>query len=341
MIRRGRFAVGHAIPTEQELARRFQYSRGTVRRALDTLVNEGLVRRKQGAGHFVARHATTAREALFGLIVPNILNAEILRLAQLFTLRASRKGYRVILCVTSEQPTVERDFLRELHRLKVSGVIKFPTVPELEPDVREKLRSLELPYVIINDFWTDTRQDHHVAFDEIAAVEMAADHLVRLGHKRIGWVDGSDGPRETALAALRNTLSKHALDLPDNRVLLCPPYETPPVEALWKDRTKAPTAIVTPYDGMAVRVIESLPRIGLRVPDNVSLVNLNGHPFYFTSGLELTTTVPPNDVIVSKVLEILTASAGVRAVCHYRFRPRLHVGHTSAPPRRCADKSQG
>ena len=200
-IRQQGVNVGGALPTEQQLAQKFDCSRGTVRRALDVLVAEGIVRRRQGSGHFVARPATQ-REALLGLIVPNILNAEILRLAQRFTLQAGERGFRVVLCVTSEEPAVEQDFLKDLHRIRVAGLIKFPTIPEVpgfESDTRAWLRSHGMPCVIVNDFWTDARRDHHVAFDETAAIEMAADHLIRLGHSRIGWVDGSDGPRRRAL----------------------------------------------------------------------------------------------------------------------------------------------
>jgi len=333
MIRRGRLAVGEAIPTEQALSKSYGCSRGTVRRALDALVNEGLVRRRQGAGHFVARRTANAREALFGLILPNILNAEILRLAQLFMLAAGERGFRMLLGVTGEQPTLERDFVRELHRLKVSGVIKFPTLPEFgdfEPRLRARLRSLGLPYVIVNDFWTDTRQDHHVAFDEVAAVEMAVEHLAGLGHRRIGWLDGSDGPRRRALARLREALAGRGLDLPEEYVLLCPPYERPPVERLWPGG-RGPTAVVTPYDGMAVRLIEALHGIGLRVPQDVSVVNLNGQPFYSTAEMDLTTALPPNEEIVRKALDILTQGPAEEAVCQYLLRPGFHAGRTSAP----------
>ena len=334
LIRKNRLEVGDVVPTEKKLADDFECSRGTVRRALDTLVNEGLIRRKQGAGHFVARRFDARREPLLGLILPNILNAEILRLAQLFTLGASRKGYRILLGVIEEQPAVEREFINDLHRLKVSGVIKFPTTqPEKETILRAQLRALGLPYVILNDFWTDSRHDHHVGFDEATALEDVVNHLVELGHTRIGWVDGSDGPRERALAILREALAKYALTLPDSRVLLCPPYETPPVEKLWREPDAAPTALVTPYDGIAVRLIETLARIGLKVPEDVSIANLNGPAFYMTSGLELTTTIPPNKEIAAKALEILTENAHDQAVCQYLFRPRFRAGRTAVPPR--------
>jgi len=333
LVRARGFRVGEAIPTEQELARRFACSRGTVRRALDTLVHEGLIRGKQGAGHFVARLPGSDREALIGLIQPNILNAEMLRLSQLFTLEATRRGFRIVLGVMEEQPTVEREFISDLHRLRASGLIKFPTSLPEEANLRAHIRSLGLPHVIVNDFWWPTDHDHHVAFDEVAALDAAVRHLVELGHRRIGWVDGSDGPRVRALTTLRELLTQSGLELPDEHVLLCPPYEAPPVASMVSDGRNAPTALITPYDGIAIRLIQEIGRIGLTVPRDVSVVNLNGHPFYASEGLDLTTAVPPDERIVGKVFDLLTQGRHDQALCRYLFRPGFHVGRTTAAPR--------
>ncbi len=330
-IRSRGLSLGDSVGTEQELAQAHNCSRNTIRRAIDTLVNEGLVRRKHGSGHYVARPGGAEREAVIGLIQPNILNAEILRLSQAITLQASRMGYRVVLGVMEEQPSIERDFINDLHRLKAAGIVKFPTTPEVEAQLHAHIRGLGLPLVMINDFWTGTPHVHHVGFDESAALNQAVEHLVRLGHTRIGWLDGSDGPRVRALSTLRHLLSERNLELPDTRVLLCPPYEPPPIEELLGDTNGAPTAIITPYDGMAVRLIEALPEIGLEVSRDVSIVNLNGHPFYSGSGWDLTTAVPPEDQIVSKALDILTSREQDEAVCQYLFRPGFHEGSTTAP----------
>jgi DNA-binding LacI/PurR family transcriptional regulator len=84
---------------------------------------------------------------------------------------------------------------------------------------------------------------------------------------------------------------------------------------------------------MAVRLIEALPEVNRKVARDVSVVNLNGQPFYSTPGLDLTTAVAPYDRMVAKVLEILTQDDGDLNVCHCIFRPRFHAGCTSGPVR--------
>lgn len=53
----GEWQPGAAIPSEMELARRYQVSQGTVRKAIDELVMENILLRRQGKGTFVATHA--------------------------------------------------------------------------------------------------------------------------------------------------------------------------------------------------------------------------------------------------------------------------------------------
>ena len=55
-LRRGEWKPGAAIPSEQDLAARFQVSQGTVRKAIDELAIENLLVRRQGKGTFVATH---------------------------------------------------------------------------------------------------------------------------------------------------------------------------------------------------------------------------------------------------------------------------------------------
>jgi GntR family transcriptional regulator len=53
----GEWKPGEAIPSENELAARFKVSQGTVRKAIDELATENLLRRRQGKGTYVATHA--------------------------------------------------------------------------------------------------------------------------------------------------------------------------------------------------------------------------------------------------------------------------------------------
>lgn len=74
----GEWRPGQAIPSEQELAVRFQVSQGTVRKAIDELAADNLLIRRQGKGTFVSSHADP--RALFRFLRLTPLSGEIVPL---------------------------------------------------------------------------------------------------------------------------------------------------------------------------------------------------------------------------------------------------------------------
>ncbi|MCL2656973.1 MAG: GntR family transcriptional regulator [Betaproteobacteria bacterium] len=66
----GEWRPGQAIPSEQELALRFQVSQGTVRKAIDELAAENLLLRRQGKGTFVASHSDPRAFFRFLRLIP-------------------------------------------------------------------------------------------------------------------------------------------------------------------------------------------------------------------------------------------------------------------------------
>lgn len=70
-LRRGDWMPGAAIPSETELASRFQVSQGTVRKAIDELASENLLVRRQGKGTFVATHQEPKAQYRFLRLAPD------------------------------------------------------------------------------------------------------------------------------------------------------------------------------------------------------------------------------------------------------------------------------
>ena len=70
-LQRGEWKPGDLIPSEMELAQRFQVSQGTVRKAVDELSTENLLVRRQGRGTFVATHHEERAQFRFLRIVPD------------------------------------------------------------------------------------------------------------------------------------------------------------------------------------------------------------------------------------------------------------------------------
>ena len=70
-LQAGEWQPGSPIPSEMELAARFEVSQGTVRKAIDELATENLLVRRQGKGTFVASHHSEAWQYRFLSLVPD------------------------------------------------------------------------------------------------------------------------------------------------------------------------------------------------------------------------------------------------------------------------------
>lgn len=70
-LQSGEWKPGELVPSELELAARFQVSQGTVRKAVDELSAENLLVRRQGKGTFVATHHEPRAQFRFLRIVPD------------------------------------------------------------------------------------------------------------------------------------------------------------------------------------------------------------------------------------------------------------------------------
>jgi len=341
LMEKNQLKKGDPLPTEMELCQNFKCSRRTVRKAVELLVKEGKAERRRGSGTYVLdpHHGTEAGLAskrCVGAIVPNVFNAETARFVRALWHICRERNEWVVLGVTNDMPNVEAAFIEELASLRVRGVVKFPTNPECEDATRDRLRLYGIPFVVVNDFWCDCRRDHLVAYDECQAVEMIVDHLVRLGHRDIMLVESKGWPRVRAVSAFLGALRRHNLPHDNGQVLLYELYNPPPVRQLLARKSGLPSALVTIYELVALPLLRELHRCGVRVPEDVSLANVNGLPLEIPDGLDLTATVPPFTEMAEQTLDILESAPSEKHIRHCLYPPTFHEGQTIGPCSRAA-----
>lgn len=176
-----------------------------------------------------------------------------------------------------------------------------------------------------------------VGVDEHAAARHAVDHLLHLGHRRIGAVAAAgppDGVLEAFAAAHRDALRDAGL--PHDDGLLVRVGRGAPGAAEGAGRLlglrEPPTAVVASSDEAALGVVRTLGRARLRVPDDVSVVGLGDHPL--AEAADLTTVCRPvREQGAEAARMVLEALAG-GAVPSVVLPSRLVVRGSTAPPRR-------
>jgi GntR family transcriptional regulator of arabinose operon len=304
-IQDGRFLPGDQLPTELELAERFQVSRHTVRQAISSLAASGLVSRVQGRGTFVA-HPSAARPTsgpskLIGVVTTYINDYIFPSIIRGIESKLSEAGYSVLLFSTSNDFARERDALRRILDTNLDGLIVEPTKSALaNPNLDLYLQVLErgIPIVMLHASYLELCAPT-IRIDDAGASSTLTNHLVSLGHTQIGGlfkVDDLQG--KFRMRGFLRALKTHGI-VPASRFIAM--YET---ETMWSaidefaDRISAsselrPTAIVCYNDEVAAALISALDQRGLRVPDDLSVVGFDDSHLASLSEVPLTTMTHP------------------------------------------------
>ena len=284
----GRLRPGDALPTELELVASTGLSRNTVRQALAGLERGGLIFRVRGRGTFVhesARERLRVGLDLFGLVVPESRAGFYPSLQRGFRAAAAAVRNQVIVCDTGNDPLRQADGLLQLMDAPVAGVAIVPTTdPVTPPHQLRPLQSKNIPIVFCHRRVEGVRAPL-VAFSAPEVGRLAGRSLAARGHRRVAFF----ARHRTGLApvyeqGLREALREAGGDVPAGWVKDVPPG-TPGdrheevvranLEAVLAGPTR-PTAIFCGFDSEAELLYLLLPRLGVRVPEDVSLVGFGG-----------------------------------------------------------------
>lgn len=173
-------------------------------------------------------------------------------------------------------------------RRKVDAVV-LVALPMLRREI-ERLDHIRADVVVAGGRLQDLP---HVLVDDRAIAGEAVRHLVGLGHRRIAMIRTSD--TEDTLwtsdvlrhAGFRETMLDCGLSMPDD-YLVSEPYGVGAGAAAMDrllDLPEPPTAVFAYSDEIAISALECVRRRGLRCPEDVSIIGVDGHPMAELFGL--------------------------------------------------------
>ncbi len=283
---------------------------------------------------------------LVGLITPELTNPIFPALAQAIETSLARTGYTPVLCTQTPGGIHEDDYVQMLLDRGVAGIIYVSGLhadTTIGPERYAALRRQGLPIVLVNGY-IEGVDAPFVSNDDEAAMDLALNHLIELGHTRIGLAVGQERylPAVRKIAAFRRTLSER-LGLDDVDGLIARSFFT--VEgggvAARALLDAGCTAIVCASDLMALGAIREIRRSGWRVPEDVSVVGHDDSPMISFTDPPLTTIRQDvrgmGEATVHALVDEIHGIPAARG--EYMFRPELVVrGSTAAAPRPVAER---
>lgn len=191
-------------------------------------------------------------------------------------------GYDVVIQACHiEQDNLVDSVMRFVERTHLDGVIVLPPVADIDR-VAASLdeagcRNVRFTSRLIGEPWK------LVVTDYLPAISDMTSHLVNYGHRDIAYITGppshvsSQKRQETLVTVLKD----HGLDLPPERVAEGAFTYNSGVRAAKEllSREDRPTAIFAANDEMAFGVMNVANEMGLKIPDDLSLVGFDGTPF--------------------------------------------------------------
>jgi LacI family transcriptional regulator len=217
---------------------------------------------------------------------------------------AITRGLFAVVATTNDDPDTERVAVESLVRRRVDGLIL--TTARINTPIPLGQAGHALPHVLA--LRTNDTSFASLGDDRLGA-HLATRHLLDLGHRRIGLVCG---PRYASTARNREAGYRDALadaGVPVDETLLAgDSFSMQAGETAGRtllDRSDRPTAIFAVNDNTAIGVMAAAHALGLRVPDDLSLVGYNDIPIVSRLPIPLTTVRVPFQQIATNALELL------------------------------------
>jgi len=275
-----------------------------------------------------ARALKTARTMVIGMVVPDLANTAYSLIAQGAEKRAAAAGY-VLMVMRGSVP----DHLEELQG-RVDGLLVAAATSD-----GSYLRSLlgDIPTVLVNR--KEPGDIPAVRVDDAAGAAVAVQHLLSLGHCRVAHVAGPQNA-DTARRRLEGYLSALSVGGVEERPELV-------VEASVYDEAAGhlaatrllglgpqPTAIFAANIRLAIGTLAATRRIGLSVPDDVSVVGFDDTPLAAFLEPPLTTVRMPLAELGGQAVESLLAEMDGRRASDVlvSLPPELVVRASTAAP---------
>lgn len=273
------------ILTMKDIARELGVSVATVSRALKNsphISSEQRERIKQYAHehHFTPntiaeslRHSRVQPMKVIGVIVPEFVHYYFSTILKGIEEEAEAHGYRVMVAQSGEQYEREVRLCQSFYENKVCGIIVSQAKDTHHYEHFQRLIDAGVPLVFYDRICTGVNASR-VVVDDYTGAFNAVEHLIRTGCRRIAYY-GSQMNLEIAknrFNGYKDALLKHGLPFDECLTRICDNrMDAEIITPELFDGDYYPDAFFAVNDDTAIGILHAVKRMGLRVPEDISI----------------------------------------------------------------------
>lgn len=279
-IESGVYVPGRRLPSERMLAEEYGVNVATIRRAFRDLVAANMVEKRVGDGTYIRLRTPKLFDGdrPVNFLISDYEGEMQRELVQLATQESARLGVDCRVCYAgSGDLTMQlRTFIRFRQPTILLGDLT------LDEESRRELRRAPELFVVISN-----RLDHlgipSVIGDDYAGIRILIEYLRRFGHERIALIHNNSGhPIENIQIAVWKTAFPNAhtsgLELRANVPAGRHPTEYAFDCMLRNFLPSRATALIALNDELAIGVLSAATELGLRIPEDLSVISLGNTP---------------------------------------------------------------
>ena len=243
-----------------------------------------------------AQSLATKKTNTIGVIIPDISNAFFSEAVRHIQIELSMYGYDIFLCNSEEKFENDVKYLELFLSRNVDGLILTMSAESMTLENQKRIKNIinesKTPYVLFDRYYNGDASK--VFVDNEASGYDIAKHLIDQGHKRIGIITGPLvlNSSKDRLSGVIRAMKEHNLTL-DEKHIFTGQYDMETGKKGARKLLNQVSAIFAFNDLQAFGVIESAKEMGIKIPNDVSLVGFDD--IFYASILEtkLTTVRQP------------------------------------------------
>jgi LacI family transcriptional regulator len=252
----------------------------------------------------IAVNLQSGRTRSIALIIPSLMNPYFSRIAGLINMELQQMGYATLISDSNENPEIEKEELLQMSSRNVEGIIIAPCGHS--PDQLRHIQNLKIPLVCL-DRYIEGLEIPFVSTDNYQGAYQATKHFIKNGHTKIACIQGieSSMPNKLRIKGLKAALEEEGIKICSisgydfsvengyNETLL-----------LLKKKPK-PSAIFAMSNTIALGCMKALKENNYRIPEDISLIAFDDHPYLDYLSTPLTCIEQPVNEICNIAVRLI------------------------------------